>query len=84
MKTTLKFKLRTIGMALSPQFPKSSCRVLGLDIDPAKIIETETGRSYVRQIPAEDVGALALLAIGKTGVSNFNSELCCSPDISVA
>jgi hypothetical protein len=44
----LKFKLSTIGLALGLQFPKSSCWVLGLDIDPAKIIEIEAGRSYVR------------------------------------
>jgi len=42
---------------LGLQFAKSGCRVLGLDIDPAKIREIEAGRSYIRHIPAEDVAA---------------------------
>ena len=31
--------------------------MLGLDIDPGKVEEIETGRSYIRHIPAEDVSA---------------------------
>jgi len=44
-----------VGLPLGLQFAKSGCRVLGLDIDPAKITEIEEGRSYIRHIPAEDV-----------------------------
>jgi len=44
-----------VGLPLGLQFAKSGCRVLGLDIDPAKIKEIEAGRSYIRHIPAEDV-----------------------------
>jgi len=44
-----------VGLPLGLQFAKSGCRVLGLDIDPAKITEIEAGRSYIRHIPAEDV-----------------------------
>jgi UDP-N-acetyl-D-glucosamine dehydrogenase len=55
-----KFELAIIGLGyvglpLGLQFAKSGCRVLGLDIDPAKIKEIESGRSYIRHIPAEDV-----------------------------
>jgi UDP-N-acetyl-D-glucosamine dehydrogenase len=46
-----------VGLPLGLQFAKSGCRVLGLDIDPAKIKEIEAGRSYIRHIPAEDVAA---------------------------
>ena len=44
-----------VGLPLGLQFAKSGCRVLGLDIDPAKIQEIEAGRSYIRHIPAEDL-----------------------------
>ena len=44
-----------VGLPLGLQFAKSGCRVLGLDIDPAKIKEVEAGRSYIRHIPSEDV-----------------------------
>jgi len=58
----MKFDLSIIGLGyvglpLGLQFAKSGCRVLGLDIDPAKIKEIEAGRSYIRHIPAEDVAA---------------------------
>jgi UDP-N-acetyl-D-glucosamine dehydrogenase len=46
-----------VGLPLGLQFAKSGCRVLGLDIDPAKIKEIEAGRSYIRHIPSEDVAA---------------------------
>ena len=46
-----------VGLPLGLQFAKSGCRVLGLDIDPAKIKEIEAGRSYIRHIPTEDVKA---------------------------
>jgi UDP-N-acetyl-D-glucosamine dehydrogenase len=62
MNQTSKFDLTIIGLGyvglpLGLQFAKSGCRVLGLDIDPAKIKEIEAGRSYIRHIPAEDVAA---------------------------
>jgi len=46
-----------VGLPLGLQFAKSGCRVLGLDVDQAKIREIEAGRSYIRHIPAEDVAA---------------------------
>ena len=44
-----------VGLPLSLQFAKSGCRVLGLDVDEAKVREISAGRSYIRHIPAEDV-----------------------------
>jgi UDP-N-acetyl-D-glucosamine dehydrogenase len=60
MSSPLKFELAIIGLGyvglpLGLQFAKSGCRVLGLDIDPAKIKEIKAGKSYIRHIPAEDV-----------------------------
>jgi UDP-N-acetyl-D-glucosamine dehydrogenase len=60
--SSVKFDLSIIGLGyvglpLGLQFAKSGCRVLGLDIDPAKIKEIEAGRSYIRHIPGEDVSA---------------------------
>jgi len=62
MNQASKFDLAIIGLGyvglpLGLQFAKSGCRVLGLDIDPAKIKEIGAGRSYIRHIPAEDVSA---------------------------
>ena len=62
MNQTSKFDLSIIGLGyvglpLGLQFAKSGCRVLGLDIDPAKIKEIGAGRSYIRHILAEDVNA---------------------------
>jgi len=46
-----------VGLPLAIQFAKSSCRVLGLDIDSTKIKEIAAGRSYIRHIPSKDVSA---------------------------
>lgn len=46
-----------VGLPLGLQFAKSGCRVLGLDIDPAKIKDIESGRSYIRHIPDDIVSA---------------------------
>ena len=46
-----------MGLPLAIQFAKSSCRVLGLDIDSTKIKEIAAGRSYIRHIPSKDVSA---------------------------
>jgi len=58
----MKFDLSIIGLGyvglpLGLQFAKSGCRVLGLDVDEAKVQEISAGRSYIRHIPAEDVAA---------------------------
>jgi UDP-N-acetyl-D-glucosamine dehydrogenase len=60
--SAVKFDLAIVGMGyvglpLGLQFAKSGCRVLGLDVDQAKVQEISAGRSYIRHIPAEDVAA---------------------------
>jgi UDP-N-acetyl-D-glucosamine dehydrogenase len=74
LKNNLGFDLAVVGLGyvglpLGLQFAKSGCRVLGLDIDPAKIREIEAGRSYIRHIPAEDVAAQV-----KTGRFSASSD----------
>ena len=39
-----------VGLPLSLQFARSDTRVLGLDIDPAKVEALNAGRSYIRHI----------------------------------
>lgn len=44
-----------VGLPLSLQFARAGCRVLGLDIDPAKIEAINSGRSYIKHIASEAV-----------------------------
>jgi len=46
-----------VGLPLGLQFAKSGCRVLGLDVDPSKIKDIESGKSYIRHIPCDNVSA---------------------------
>jgi UDP-N-acetyl-D-glucosamine dehydrogenase len=46
-----------VGLPLSLQFARSGVEVLGLDIDPEKVIALNEGRSYIRHIPSESVAA---------------------------
>jgi UDP-N-acetyl-D-glucosamine dehydrogenase len=74
----MKFDLSIIGLGyvglpLGLQFAKSGCRVLGLDIDSAKIKEIEAGRSYIRHIPAENVSAQ--LKAGRFSASSEFSKI---------
>ena len=58
----LKFDLAIVGLGyvglpLGLQFAKSGCRVLGLDVDDAKVREISAGRSYIRHIPGGEVAS---------------------------
>ncbi len=44
-----------VGLPLSLQFARSGVRVLGLDIDPAKVDALGKGQSYIKHISAEAV-----------------------------
>jgi len=44
-----------VGLPLSLQFARAECRVLGLDIDPAKIEAINSGRSYIKHIASKSV-----------------------------
>ena len=60
MKPVLKFDLAIIGLGyvglpLALQFGRSDCRVLGLDVDKAKVKDITSGKSYIRHIPSKDI-----------------------------
>ena len=46
-----------VGLPLSLQFARAGCRVLGLDIDPAKIEAVNAGRSYIKHIDPAAIAA---------------------------
>ena len=41
-----------VGLPLALQFARSGVRVIGLDVDVAKVRQLNAGRSYIRHIPA--------------------------------
>src|ERR1041385_2598478 len=47
-----------VGLPLSLQFARSGIKVLGLDIDPAKIETLRAGRSYIKHITADCIGSV--------------------------
>lgn len=55
MKTAV-IGLGYVGLPLSLQFARSGIKVLGLDIDAAKVEALNAGRSYINHIPAEVIG----------------------------
>src|SRR3954468_9293598 len=44
-----------VGLPLSLQFARSGVRVIGLDVDAAKVRSLNAGRSYIKHIPAGEV-----------------------------
>jgi UDP-N-acetyl-D-glucosamine dehydrogenase len=46
-----------VGLPLSLQFARSGVTVLGLDIDPAKVESLNGGRSYIKHITSDAIGA---------------------------
>jgi UDP-N-acetyl-D-glucosamine dehydrogenase len=44
-----------VGLPLALQFARSGCRVLGIDIDPAKTEALQDGRSYIAHVPSDAV-----------------------------
>jgi UDP-N-acetyl-D-glucosamine dehydrogenase len=89
MQTLLKAEIAIIGLGyvglpLSLQFARSGMRVLGLDIDPAKVDALNQGRSYIRHIPGEtvaeqvDAGRLAA-ATDFARVQEVEAVIVCVP-----
>ncbi|HOK77092.1 MAG TPA: nucleotide sugar dehydrogenase [Verrucomicrobiota bacterium] len=58
MKTIAVVGLGYVGLPLSLQFARSGVRVLGLDIDPAKVDSLNQGTSYIQHIPSAAVAEL--------------------------
>lgn len=55
MKSLAIVGLGYVGLPLSLQFARSGLRVLGLDVDPAKIKALAESRSYIHHIPSESI-----------------------------
>jgi UDP-N-acetyl-D-glucosamine dehydrogenase len=72
-KTIAVVGLGYVGLPLSLQFAKSATNVIGLDVDPTKIIQLNQGSSYIHHIPSERV-AQAVQA-GKFRASTDFSEI---------
>ncbi|MGC8828430.1 MAG: nucleotide sugar dehydrogenase [Verrucomicrobiia bacterium] len=44
-----------VGLPLAIQFAKSGAKVIGLDIDYSKVEKLNTGTSYIKHIPSEEI-----------------------------
>ncbi len=55
MQTIAVVGLGYVGLPLSLQFARSGVRVIGLDVDRAKVEAIAEGRSYIRHISAADI-----------------------------
>src|SRR5271170_6648374 len=73
-----------VGLPLCLQFARSGVRVLGLDIDAKKVRALNTGRSYIKHIPASEI--IKLVRAGKFSAStdfakikNVAAVLICVP-----
>lgn len=47
-----------VGLPLARQFTRAGASVLGLDVDDAKVVALNQGRSYIKHIPSSDVAAM--------------------------
>jgi len=54
-----------VGLPLSLQFAKRGSRVLGLDIDEAKVSKLNEGVSYIHHVPSPTVEAQSGMACSK-------------------
>jgi UDP-N-acetyl-D-glucosamine dehydrogenase len=73
-----------VGLPLALQFARSGNRVLGLDIDAAKVDALNRGQTYIRHIPAETVAAAVesgtfAASTDFTTVSELEAVVICVP-----
>ena len=47
-----------VGLPLAQAFAERGFRVVGLDVDPAKVAQLNAGRSYIRHVGGDDLAAL--------------------------
>ena len=47
-----------VGLPLAVAFAEAGERVIGVDVDPAKVAGMREGRSHIEDIPAERLGAV--------------------------
>src|SRR4030067_2432162 len=61
-----------VGLPIKRRFCEEGFKVLGFDIDPAKVEDLNNGKSYIRQLPAE---RLATLVKGKDPLFTATSDM---------
>jgi UDP-N-acetyl-D-glucosamine dehydrogenase len=59
MKTVGVIGLGYVGLPLAVAFAREGCEVIAVDVDPRKIEAIEGGRSYIEDVPSEELQALA-------------------------
>jgi UDP-N-acetyl-D-glucosamine dehydrogenase len=47
-----------VGLPLAVEFARAGLNTLGIDLDPAKVESVNAGRSYIKDVADDDVGAL--------------------------
>jgi UDP-N-acetyl-D-glucosamine dehydrogenase len=48
-----------VGLPLAVAFAREGCEVIAVDVDPRKIEAIEAGRSYIEDVPSEELAAVA-------------------------
>ena len=84
MPTVAIIGLGYVGLPLSLQFAESGLRVIGLDVDEAKIVALQDGRSYIQHIAADRVRQLVgketfLPSVEMARVSEADAVILCVP-----
>jgi len=61
-----------VGLPLAVEFAKAGFRVIGIDVDPRKVVAVNAGESYIGDIPAATVAAS--VQSGKLPTINHNAS----------
>ncbi len=59
MRTVGVIGLGYVGLPLAVAFAREGCEVIAVDVDPRKIEAIEGGRSYIEDVPSEELQAVA-------------------------
>jgi UDP-N-acetyl-D-glucosamine dehydrogenase len=82
MTTVGVIGLGYVGLPLAVAFATEGCEVVGVDLDPRKIAAIEAGRSYVEDVSAEDLAAVAGRIVASTrydALAHADAVLICVP-----
>lgn len=84
MKPIAIIGLGYVGLPLALQFAKSGVRVIGLDIDHAKVESLKRGASYIQHIPSSSVSELVSankleVSTDFTRISEVEAVIICVP-----
>jgi UDP-N-acetyl-D-glucosamine dehydrogenase len=59
MSTVGVIGLGYVGLPLAVAFAREGCEVIAVDVDPRKIEAIEAGRSYIEDVPSDELAAVA-------------------------